>query len=84
MTARPNVNVPLVDETGRPTSSLLDMISGLSAQDVVVDRSGRPTTVFRDRLQSVARTPLPSVAAALVNADGTPTRVMVRLLAELP
>lgn len=84
MTALPNPSVPLADREGRPTSPLLDLITGLSAQDVVVNRQGQGTPQFLALLQGIARTPLPNVSVALVNKDGTPTRVMTHLLAGLP
>lgn len=76
----PSPNAPLVGTDGRPTSALLEILPNLSAQDVVIGQGGVPTPLFRTRLQAVARTPLPSASAALVNRDGTPTRTMTALL----
>jgi hypothetical protein len=83
MSALPNSSIPLVGRDGRPTSPLLDLIPNLSAQSVVVNPQGQGTPLFLALLQGIARTPLPGVSAALVNKDGTPTRVMTHLLAGL-
>lgn len=80
MKALANPSVPLVEQDGRPTSSLLDALPNLSAVDVVVDANGLPTSLFLARLKAVARAPLPGASAALTNPDGTPTRVFTALL----
>ena len=83
MKALPNPSVSLVDADGRPTSSLLEIVPKLSAIDVVVDAQGLATPLFRARLERVARTPLPSMAAQLTDRDGRPTRVLTALLGAL-
>ncbi len=79
MTANPSV--PLVGPDGRPTSSLLDAVRGLSAIDVVVDAQGLATPLFTARLQATARTPLPNASVQLTDGQGRPTRAFTLLLA---
>ncbi len=84
MTNLPNVNVPLVGKDLCPTRALLGLFPELSADAPAVDQNGAATATLRAQLQTAIGGALPNAFAALVNADGTPTRVMTALLQRLP
>lgn len=84
MTALPNVNVPLVGRDLCPTRALLGLFPEMSSDAPAVDQNGAATPVFRAQLRDVIGGALPNAFAALVNPDGTPTRVMTHLLMRLP
>lgn len=83
MRALPNHTVPLADQSGMPTKALLGILPTLHATAPVVDSNGLPTETFRLFLQDQGAV-LRNVAEPLTLKDGTPTRSMVMLLANLP
>lgn len=80
----PNPTVQLVGADGRPSSSLLELMPGLSLLDVVADRRGLPTPLFLSKLRGISNGPVGNARAQLFNRDGTPTRLMTALLMGLP